>query len=694
MNQNTTNISEDILSDSINENNQKAFNSFNVSTTPNLVSNRYAIKTDQPLKSFSTQFGQAYVVEDKKTNSDSEFFAFVYDNMYVQRLDVITSLKDYTTNLIIKPIAAEITPINNNETFALCVIMKRPIGVSLREHIMNNGPVSEQFVFDKIIPILIKVINIYESYNICHGLINPDNIYINGDQITIGDSVRESCGFTQNLVYETIERMQALPIGKGNSDTSIDYFAMGVLIIYLIRGSLPTDGFNESDLINLRVTEGSYDIYIKDSPLTPNFKSLLKGLLCDRKTDRWGTPKIIEWLKGRKYNIALIKVYKQAYRFFAVGDNKYYNLGTLCYALWKEWDSAKKIFKDFKIVKWIETSVGNSELADRLSYTVKIGASNSIFISVDEDEIVSRSLALIDPDGGIRYKDLSVNIEGIPTALTYFIVKNNQEITNYFKQIIDSAIISIANDSRINVGRGLNPVFMINFEKCKLFIKKLDLCFGIERVIYELNPQLPCQSPLVVNYYCHSIPRLLTQLNEIVKHQEVYSIDRHIAAFIGQRIGLKKEIKLNSLAKFPEIENNRIIKSLAVLAIAQRESRTGSLKNLSSKYVLYLKNILSYIRSKTLRNELIQKLDKVAENGNLEEILNIMCDPLVIMKDQKGFELAHKRFVELEKLIQGSSNSKRIFDLGYTYGLRLAMLLSYFICTIMVAILLVRIFFE
>ena len=58
---------------------------------------------------------------------------------------------------------------------------------------------------------------------------------------------------------------------------------------------------------------------------------------------------------------------------------------------------------------------------------------------------------------------------------------------------------------------------------------------GIERVIYDLNPTLACQSSLIDAYYVLDINSVLPALDWLAANQDDvrYLIDRHLAAFIA-----------------------------------------------------------------------------------------------------------------------------------------------------------------
>ena len=72
---------------------------------------------------------------------------------------------------------------------------------------------------------------------------------------------------------------------------------------------------------------------------------------------------------------------------------------------------------------------------------------------------------------------------------------------------------------------------------------------GIERAIYDLNPSLACQSPLVEAYYVLSPEQLLPALNRLAEDtgEAVVLIDSHIASYIAAHFASHRDAELRDL---------------------------------------------------------------------------------------------------------------------------------------------------
>src|SRR3546814_7768561 len=79
--------------------------------------------------------------------------------------------------------------------------------------------------------------------------------------------------------------------------------------------------------------------------------------------------------------------------------------------------------------------------------------------------------------------------------------------------------------------------YMQLYEKAKSVMDRTGMGYGMERVAYELNPNLPCRSPLFEADYVSDISELLPALDRLAERGvEIRNlIDRHIGAFIATR---------------------------------------------------------------------------------------------------------------------------------------------------------------
>ncbi len=211
--------------------------------------------------------------------------------------------------------------------------------------------------------------------------------------------------------------------------------------------------------------------------------------------------------------------------------------------------------------------------------------------------------------------------------------------------------------------------------------------YGIERCLYELNPSLPCQSPLVTGDHVVAIEDLLPSLDRKATRGETKArpMDRHIAAFIAARFGGNTEPHLRALAAAEE--GMSLIGMLSLLAFLQWRLRPGALYGLSSWVGGLLGPAINIYHSRTVRDEVEHAIPRLVRRGSLPEIYDLIDDAEALTRDAEGHAAARAAFTAAEAEI------KRLADKGATRaaaaertGQRVAVAMSVFISLAVVAV--------
>src|SRR3546814_15330392 len=73
----------------------------------------------------------------------------------------------------------------------------------------------------------------------------------------------------------------AVPEGRGYGGPEDDYYALGVLVLVLLCGGNPVPGLSEHDLVEAKISKGSYAAMVGETRLSMPMVEVLRGLLCD-----------------------------------------------------------------------------------------------------------------------------------------------------------------------------------------------------------------------------------------------------------------------------------------------------------------------------------------------------------------------------------------------------------------------------
>jgi hypothetical protein len=666
--------------------------------TKDEVDSKYIVDIARPLQKFDSGMGKAFGVTNKLTKESEKLFAMVLDKRYPVRLAEINKLLEQTYEGMVNVIAAQIVPLSVGKGRFFVVILEKPKGIPLAEYVANNGAISEDAVIKKVVPALSYIIGDLAKKDIVHGRINLNNVFIDeSGHLTIGECISEVCGYSQPIAYETVNRACANHIGKGvGISGSTDYYALGVLVAIMMRGKNPFDGLSDNEILDKKLSDTTYRIVIDAIELSPRILDFLRGVINDDTEESWNWDLVDDWVRGRRFNLLAQSQSSDAGRAITFNEKKYLKKRYLAHDLYLNWDAGKKFIREQGIlIKWIERGVGDSDLAEKmevLSNRTGGGDMGSLFDK--DDELLAQYIILLDPNGPFRLRNFSALADGVGAMLADAYTHNKQQVIDAVANIINHSLVSYLDNNPNELERSTRDYFaeaVFTLQKCKDFSKKPGIGFGFERCLYELNPTISCQSNIISDYVVFSSPDLLKNLN-INNNLAGKAVDRQMAAFISMRLDLSTQIRIPSLARFPDFAQHPNIQSLALLSMAQQNSGIAALPGLSEKIIAGLKNVIDDFHSKFVRIDLIEELAKIARKGSLQHILRIITDPQYLVRDRLGFRRAVTRYRNNAIQIAKLSNRSAVNNMGYRYGLQLAVLFSFFVTTIVVLVLMMKAF--
>jgi hypothetical protein len=196
---------------------------------------------------------------------------------------------------------------------------------------------------------------------------------------------------------------------------------------------------------------------------------------------------------------------------------------------------------------------------------------------------------------------------------------------------------------------------------------------GMKRLIYAVNPMLPCASPLLANQTAVRITDLLPALNEAAGAADRAKppIDSHIAAFIAARADSAVTGELLNLKSFAGPTER-----LAVLRLFGRlEARLqpGPLPGLAGWLLQSGFATLEDWRSHSRRAKLEDTVKQAASAGHIGTMLQLVDDPAARSDDETGAGQAAARLRVLQAALDDIKGSEaRRTRIAQTLGQELA----------------------
>jgi hypothetical protein len=524
---------------------------------------------------------------------------------------------------------------------ATVLILPKPRGVALMEDLDGRSePVSNNFLTRVMLSEIAEMLAELESYHVAHRAIRPDNIFYDREasRLTVGESFSVPAGMAQPALFEPIERSVCPPPGRGEGEARDDMYALGVTALFALLGQNPVAAQDRDELLARRRQVGSYAALVGKRRLPAELIQMFRALLRDEPDERWTAEDLLAWLNNGRGAVVPAAARVEGVRPFVFGDQKYRSGPALAEGLAGDWPAAIEVVKSGEVEEWLETSL--KDKGRRAAYArCRIGGPDGPR-SIGDDLLLARVLIVLDPNGPLRYRDLTVMPDGIGPLMADVFGDATQ-----LKLLVD-------------VLSGMLPAFWMEQKKRPTYamfgtgdtltrvmpmLAQQAAGFGVERLLYELNPGLACQSATVTAATATDVTQLLNALDERVGQQGAI-FDRHIAAFLATRISGSVDRDLNdvTLARTP---GDKLLVQLRLFAYAQGKSDAYELQGLCGYFLEQSPAIIQTFRNIPLRAKLAKAARIAAESGDLERIVKVLSSEKHRTWDTRGFNAARKQFV-------------------------------------------------
>lgn len=638
---------------------------------------RYLVKHNESLPELNAPLAAACVATDDNLR-ERELYALICDRSLPYRLKNMQELEGFDHPNIIPLVAAGSVEFTHDDQVRMVAVYERPRGRKLSELLRERkGAFSEGFLIDDVIAPLCDVLRTFQERGICHGNINLDTVYYS-DRIQLGECVSEPAGYSQQYYFEPTERAQAMPFGKGETTIGTDCYSLGILVLHLMFGYRHFERIDEREYMIRRLSLGSYNILVGAKEFK-GMEDFLKGVLNDDPEERWTPVQIEQWVKGKKYNLLTPSVLREAQRPFMFNEEDYYNRRALAHALMENWEESKNALRTTHLSRWVEVSLHKNEMADSIRRVMeKTGGIHAISEKAN-NEMVARTICLLDPEGPVRYNMISAFVDGLGVVLADAFRTTNQKMIQSVIEVLDYNFYNYINDLLDGAKNKRYGTLLWKMQNCSRYLRMQAMGFGIERILYELNPTLPCQSPLLATENVLTAEEMLGALDRMGtrKSKGFDYLDRHIAAFLATRMDLNKELKLKEIALLPALAQNPQLIVLNMLAQVQRKAGRPKLKGLSAWAALRIVPLVDNFHSRTVRRKIRAGLRDASRTGDLDKIFELLKDQNLITEDYTGFQKAVGRFTRNAKKISQFENRRRLRSKSEQLGTILAMIVAY-----------------
>lgn len=645
---------------------------------------RYKINFNAPLPDFNSKNAIAYSATDIKNPDGMQYVALVCETNTVQRIHAISPLINAPHSNLVILLAAGVVELSRFQQERFVVLYEKPKGEKISKLIAaTKQRPNFEFICHYIISPIALAIQHMSELGIPHGNINCDNIYFNTEtlNVTVGQCVAEPCGFAQPFYYEPVERMQALPSGKGEGTATQDYYALAVVVLHIIYGMNHFVGFTEDALVRGILKEGAYNTLTRNKDMPEVFYDFFRGMISHNSRDRWNYRYLKAWLDGKRYNVMPPPLPQEAIRPFEFANENAYTRREVAHLFFQHWQEVPEIFASGQLSTWVAISLRNKELNEYLLNTVRVSGAPSKRNDISSDEQIMRTITVFDPTGPVRIGRLSFHLDGIGSLFADMMLKQSEPELQLLMQFIELSMFHfVATQKNKEIGKNdelenenISAMFA-RLDRLRSVIRNTGLGFGVERIFYDLNKNVRCNSSLLAGCHISSLPMLLKALDKLSPKlsQGNDPIDRDIAAFIASYLNIQHEIHLTPLSAHPTLAKHPAMVALKLLAAAQQRTGIAYLPGLTNWLALRILPLLDVIRSRTLKHKLVYMLGNAARSGSLVKMGEVLIESGYSQAEANAYQQAVRNFRQNDNDIKFYTKKEMIEYHSKRLGARMA----------------------
>ena len=611
------------------------------------LGNRVEILADQPLAELNSIGGPAFVAR-LKGEARSELMSVLCTSGLPARLDLVNAMRliDHPCVLRLRDHGVVHWPALNASYYALA--FDRPTAPRYRASLDDTFPaMSEDSVNHYFVTPMIGALLEFQRTGIIHGAIRTTNLFWRDGTATppqLGECLSTPAGLSQPVLFEPIERGLSMPIGRGPGSHVDDCYAFGVTLALLVMGHNPFQGMDDRAILQAKIERGSFNALVGTHRLATSHIELLRGLLADDARQRWTAADLDQWLSGRRMTPKSSDSGRRASRHFAFAGKDYWQVRPLALALAANVPEAVKIIENGTLEKWLLRSLGDEDRAKDVETAIQelkeSGRSQHY-----EDQLVTRVCITLDPVSPIHYRGVSVMPGGIASLLADAAISGNhlQAISEIIAFQFVTLWVNVQQDSKVDYV----PLAQ-QLERMRALIEKKTFGSGVERVLYELNPAMPCLSPLIKAQYATQSKQVLPALEYTAGavDRSRPPMDRHIAAFLIVR-DRRSEMLFTNLA-----DPNDTRYGIALLTLyAELQYRHGPDQTPALAQWLFplVEPGIKRFLSKPMQEKIRKQATEAVQLGDLALLLKVVDDPNRIDQDSSDYQQARQMYQDIQR---------------------------------------------
>ncbi len=523
---------------------------------------------------------------------------------------------------------------------------------------------TEGALLDQVLRPAARVLHGLADRGLTHRAIRPDNVFraAPGQPVVLGAAWAAPPAMHQPAANEPPYVAMCLPAGRGEGSIADDIYALGVLLLTLAAGAPPLAGLDPATVIRRKLELGSFEALAGEIRLPALLADLLRGMLAEDPEHRPPPSLLADPATARARRVAA-RPPRRAQHPLRVGALGVSGARSLAYAIASAPEAGLRALRSGAVDLWLRRDLGDTTLSMRLEETLRLRAvDRGIEDSRAEALMLVRAVATLDPLAPVCWPGTVVWPDGLGPALAAAqaegasqagalagtapepggsVSPTAAESARRLISMIQAEAVAAWADAR---SVRTDPLaHRAEARQWRAWLQIQGPTGGVRRLVYALNPLLPCTSSRLAGRAVALLAILPAALNAVATPTPPAGdgpIDADIMAFIAARQELGggpspdlagRAERGGTPASVPPLVQ------MEVLARLQSRFHPTPLPGLARWLAAVAKPLIADWRHHGRRAEVADQLAAAAEVGMIAPMLALLRDPSSRLADERGF---------------------------------------------------------